>query len=262
MPKIYTKETFIKALLDIRSQGWIESRRKLNNSGAVGNTLEDLLGIPENNLPLPNSAEWELKVQRKGTASLLTLFHSEPSPRALKIVPWLLSNYGWPHKEAGTKYPDGEKSFRQTLKYLEKSSRGFFIDIDDIDRKIIVSFSFSDIKQEHTVWRENLLNNNRNVLERDYIPYWGFDDLFHKAGTKLGNCFYVVAETRKENKKEYFRYSDIQMLSGFSIDRFIEAIKQRYIYIDFDARTGHNHGTKFRINQDKISFLYKNVTIL
>ena len=51
------------------------------------NTLEDLLGIEENNLPIPNAAEWELKAQRKNTRSLTTLFHIEPSPRALKFVP-------------------------------------------------------------------------------------------------------------------------------------------------------------------------------
>ncbi|MBQ5478723.1 MAG: hypothetical protein IIT66_00730, partial [Acetobacter sp.] len=32
----------------------------------------------ENNLPLPNAAEWELKCQRRQTTSLVTLFHIEP----------------------------------------------------------------------------------------------------------------------------------------------------------------------------------------
>jgi len=29
--------------------------------------------------------------------------------------------------------------------------------------------------------------------------------------------------------------------------------------VDFDARTGHNHGTKFRLHQNKLPLLYKNV---
>jgi hypothetical protein len=41
----------------------------------VGNTLEDLLGIVENNLPTPDIEGWELKCQRLVTSSLLTLFH-------------------------------------------------------------------------------------------------------------------------------------------------------------------------------------------
>jgi len=31
------------------------------------------------------------------------------------------------------------------------------------------------------------------------------------------------------------------------------------IYIDFDARTGHNHGTKFRMKQGYWSSLYSKV---
>lgn len=56
--KIYTKESLINELRGIREKGWIISGRH-GNHGAVGNTLEDLLGIEENNLPIPNAAEWE-----------------------------------------------------------------------------------------------------------------------------------------------------------------------------------------------------------
>ena len=37
------------------------------------------------------------------------------------------------------------------------------------------------------------------------------------------------------------------MLKNVDKEKFIEAIEQGVIYVDFDARTGHNHGTKFRI---------------
>ena len=73
----------------IYAKGWIENKRG-KNDGAVGNTLEDLLEIPENNLPIPNAAEWELKAQRSTTSSLLTMFHTEPSPTAMSIVPNIL----------------------------------------------------------------------------------------------------------------------------------------------------------------------------
>ncbi|HPG72675.1 MAG TPA: MvaI/BcnI family restriction endonuclease, partial [Bacteroidales bacterium] len=69
--------------------GWIENKRH-GNQGGIGNTLEDLLGIDENNLPIPNAAEWELKSQRINTTSLTTLFHIEPSPRAIGFVPQML----------------------------------------------------------------------------------------------------------------------------------------------------------------------------
>lgn len=71
--RTYTKKSLITALIAIRNKGWIPTGRK-NNDGGVGNTLEDLLGIEENNLPTPNAAEWELKAQKKDTTSLITLF--------------------------------------------------------------------------------------------------------------------------------------------------------------------------------------------
>ena len=112
---IYTKESLIKKLQDIRAMGWIENSRH-SNHGGIGNTIEDLLGIEENNLPIPNAAEWELKYQRVNTSSLITLFHMEPSPTALKFIPSiLLPKYGWTHREARKKYPANEESFRQTI---------------------------------------------------------------------------------------------------------------------------------------------------
>ncbi len=112
---IYTKEKLIETLKQIKAKGFIKNARP-GNAGGVGNTLEDCLGIKENNLPIPNASEWELKCQRSNTSSLQTLFHMEPSPRAVKFVPnLLLPNYGWKHAEAGIKYNDNELSFRQTI---------------------------------------------------------------------------------------------------------------------------------------------------
>ena len=258
MATIYTKESLIKKLREIRDMGWILGWRP-GNSGSVGNTLEDLLGITENNLPIPNAAEWELKAQRAKANSLTTMFHTEPSPMALKFVPnILLPEYGWEHKEAGRKYPKTEKSFRQTISYPSRTDRAFGITIEKKDRKILISFDKNFVSDKHEKWLEQL-KENIGLEELNPQPYWGFDDLFHKAGTKLLNCFYVVADTKTEDGKEYFHYTKMLKLSGFSLDKFISAIESGDIYIDFDARTGHNHGTKFRFRSGKLPELYDKV---
>lgn len=87
--ELFTKASLIEKLKEIRAKGWINSARH-GNKGGVGNTLEDLLGIKENNLPMPNAAEWELKCQRvsaKGATALMTLFHCEPSPAPSNSCP-------------------------------------------------------------------------------------------------------------------------------------------------------------------------------
>lgn len=263
--KVYTKLALIEKLKEIRALGWIQSHRH-GNAGGVGNTLEDLLEIPENNLPIPNAAEWELKCQRinarSKSASFTTLFHMEPSPQAMKFVPAiLLLKYGWSHKEAGKKYPENEMSFRQTISALNRSDRGFGVVVDRNNRKVLISFEAKAVSEKHASWLQSV--DRRIVLgELDPQPYWGFDDLFHKAGTKLLNCFFVRALVKKEGGKEFFKYENISMLSGFSLDRFIKSIEFGYTLVDFDARTGHNHGTKFRIRQGRLEELYENVQII
>lgn len=252
--KIFTKETLINELRSIREKGWIQSQRH-GNDGAIGNTLEDLLGIEENNLPMPNATEWELKAQRKNTSSLTTLFHMEPSPRALRFVPSiLLPIYGWRHEQAGKNYPESEQSFRQTINANSVSDRGFSVKVDRNERKVSITFDRSKISDRHSDWCNEILSKGGGHFE--YHPYWGFDDLFHKAGTKLHNCFFIRADSKKINGKEFFLFDDILMLKTFSLEKFIDAIESGLIFIDFDARTGHNHGTKFRIKEKRIPDLY------
>ncbi len=260
-PFVYTKQALIDRIKEIAAMGFIPNARK-GNSGGVGNTMEDLLGIQENNLPIPNAAEWELKTQRLNSSSLTTLFHIEPSPRGIRFVPQiLLPKYGWAHIEDGKKYPAGEMSFRQTINGNSRSDRGFRVIIDRQERKIIVSFKAKSVDPRHKDWLESV-NQRIGLGELNPQPYWGFDDLEHKAGTKLLNTFYVQAEVKIVRKKEFYHYTKVMMLQKFSFEGFLKALEEGKILIDFDARTGHNHGTKFRMRQDCLPMLYEKVTII
>lgn len=257
--KTYTKESLIEALKNIRDQGWILSNRQ-NNDGGIGNTLEDLLEIPENNLPLPNAAEWELKSQRKNTNSLITLFHLEPSPKAYKFVPAiLLPRYGWKHKEAGEKHPDNEMSFRLTINALNYTNRGFSVKVDRQEEKVFIDFDHTQIDSNiDQKWIQHI-SQFENYQKIEPQPYWGFKDLFYKAGSKLHNCFFIQADSKRINKKLYFHYQNIYMLRNLDFDKFINAIETGNLFIEFDARTGHNHGTKFRLRKNALIDLYEEV---
>lgn len=255
----YTKASLIDRLKQIAAHGWIPNARH-GNSGGIGNTLEDLLGIQENNLPIPNAAEWELKTQRLGSSSLTTLFHMEPSPTALKIVPlMLLPKYGWAHQQAGLLYPEAELSFRQTINGMTPSDRGFMVQIDRDERKVRVSFDASTVDIRHAAWLETV-QQRASLDELDPQPYWGFDDLKHKAGTKLLNCFYVQAEVKREENREFYWYKKVLMLRGFNFEGFLQALDEAILLVDFDARSGHNHGTKFRLRQNHLPMLYADAT--
>ena len=111
----------------------------------------------------------------------------------------------------------------------------------------------------HSDWLATV-DQRINLRELEPKPYWGFDDLAYKAGTKLLNCFYIKAAVKRIDGIEHFHYEQVLVLQKFSPDRFIDAIEKGIILVDFDARTGHNHGTKFRMRQDTLSQLYENVT--
>lgn len=260
-PVIYTKPALIAKLKEISALGFIPNARK-GNAGGIGNTLEDLLGIKENNLSIPNATEWELKAQRLNSTSLTTLFHIEPSPRAIRFVPQvLLPKYGWAHQEDGKKYPKGEMSYRQTIHGNSRSDRGFKVVIDRKEHKILISFDAKSVDPRHKNWLKSV-KKHAGLGELNPQPYWGFDDLEHKAGTKLLNAFYVQAEVKIIRKKEHYHYTKVMMLQKFSFDGFLKALEEGKILVDFDARTGHNHGTKFRMRQDCLPMLYKKKTII
>ena len=253
MVEIFSRSGLIARLKEIALMGWIPNARP-GNAGGIGNTLEDLLGIEENNLPIPNAAEWELKCQRLGSNSLTTLFHMEPSPRALKFVPdILLPRYGWQHQSI-----PGERSFRQTINAVHRSDRGFKIVVDRMTRKVLVSFDATAVAEHHAEWLASV-EDAAGLGELDPAPYWGFDDLHHKAGTKLHNCFYVQAEVKRDGGREFFRYRKIRILEGLDLKKFLAAIENGSLLVDFDARTGHNHGTKFRLRQGQLAALYGRV---
>ena len=149
-------------------------------------------------------------------------------------------------------------SFRQTISGVSRSDRGFTVLVNRRRKKIEVSFDASFVSNRHSEWLESV-KTRAGLGELNPMPYWGFNDLFHKAGTKLHNTFFILAERKRENRVEYFRYSRFLILQGLRIDRFTDAIAKGDILIDFDARTRHNHGTKFRLRQNRLPDLYDSV---
>jgi hypothetical protein len=263
--KLFTKEKLIEKIREVSNQGWHQSVKKTRdtrNDGAVGNTLETLLGIQENNLPIPNAREWELKGQRANSGSLITLKHIEPSPTAAKIVSdMLLPKYGWSHQQAGVKYPLSEMSFRSTTSATMFTKRGFRIIVDRQQKKL--RFIFDASKADKTdsevgPWLQSV-EKRAGLGQFKTEPYWGFEDLRYAVGEKIKNCFYVIADTQTKASTEYFWYKELYILSGFSFDKFLDCIDEGALLIDFDARTGHNHGTKFRLKQGHWSHLYNSV---
>ena len=90
----------------------------------------------------------------------------------------------------------------------------------------------------------------------DPMPYWGYPDLEYTLGTKLKNAFYVEAQVKRIDGVEHFWFRQAKMLAGISFAKFPAIAELGKVKVDFDARTGHNHETKFRVTADALPDLY------
>ena len=71
--QFYSREQLAAALKALAAEGWIENQSP-NNSGGIGNTIENLLGLSVNSIPVADTAQWELKTHRKGKRGPISHF--------------------------------------------------------------------------------------------------------------------------------------------------------------------------------------------
>jgi hypothetical protein len=256
--KFYTRESLAERLQEVREMGWIENTQP-QNDGAAGNILEHLLGIPTNNVPIPDASGWELKTQKTNTQSLISLSHKEPEPRRERVVSkFLLPNYGWPHQEAGKTYPEDEMSFRMTMNGKTYTDRGFKVIVNREKQRLEVEFNSEKVDARHAEWLKSV-EEKEGLGPLRITPYWNFNDIYISIGRKFFNTFLVRVDVKKENNKEYFHYVEAYALVNVDIDKFLEGIEDGKIKVEFDARTHHNHGTKMRMYFRDVNCIYKEV---
>jgi hypothetical protein len=249
-----SREDLINRLMKLKQIGWIQTRHQVND-GLVGNTLEDFLNIKENNLTVPDAGRYELKAQRMETSSLTTLFHFDPYPRRpLNVIMQILGPiYGWPHEEL-----KGEWSFRITMYGNGYTNRGFKVAIDEEQDRLVVEFSPERVDDSNKDWLSQVIKKGGQILKPQ--PYWPLDDLKKKAQKKITKTIYVHAEARKKGDFEEFKYDKAILYEGLDFEKFKKGLTDGQILVDFDARTGHNHGTKFRIRQGTLQNFFAEET--
>ncbi len=226
-----TYNEIIEKLKEIKETGYIKSHRR-GNTG-VGKTLEDLLGITENNIPGPNAVMLELKSTRKNVSSMLTLFTKSPLPRGANSI--LLQKFGYDSARGNNR-----KELHTTVNAKSynrlKGQSGFKI----------------DIKKD----RVNLITPQNEIL-----GYWDKETLKKSFEKKLPKLLYVKADTRIIGLNEEFWFNEAWLLSGFNFDNFFNLLREGTILVDIrigqysNGRT-HDHGTAFRVFPDKLDLCF------
>ena len=52
------------------------------------------------------------------------------------------------------------------------------------------------------------------------------------------------------------------MLTSFDFEKFLNVAREGALKVEFDARTGHNHGTKFRVPGNRLPDLYRTAQVV
>jgi hypothetical protein len=218
-------------LKEIKEMGYVRTRRA-GNTG-IGKTLEDLLGITENNVPGPNAAMIELKSARKSVSSMLTLFTKSPLPRRVNSV--LLNRFGY-ESVAGI----GGKDLHTTVNAIRhnqlRGEQGFKLEIEEDKVNLIMS-------------------------QNEVIAYWDKETLRNSFEKKLPKLLYVKADARGYDSREEFWFNEGWLLSGFDFDNFVKLLREGVILVDIrigqyaDGRP-HDHGTGFRVSPDKLDLCF------
>ncbi len=258
--KIYTKKSLAEALVVIRDKGWIKNTTGKQGDGVPGDILEALLGIPTNNLPIADASGWELKTHRNGSTAMISLSHKEMKSDLKKaVVPkMMLPIFGWPHQEAGLKYPETERSLRIDIVGDKWNSRGFKLDLDRSLQHVHVVFDPSKVSDVHAAWLKEVEERLKTIPFSE--PYYDFSDFYKTIGRKFLNCFFVKCDEAVIDGMQHFRYTEAYILEDVNVQSFMKGVENGDVKIEFDARTGHNHGTKMRMLENDIPDVYSKVT--
>lgn len=222
----------LQKLKAIKKMGYIKTHRA-GNTG-VGKTLEDLLGIKENNIPGPNAKMIELKSARKNTSSMLTLFTKSPLP--LKANSILLERFGYKSRRGNNK-----KELHTTVSAREfntlKGKPGF---------KIV-------IEKE----RINLV-----TIENEVVGYWDQETLKKSFEKKMPKLLYVKADSRGTGDYEEFWFNEAWLLSGFDFGNFVRLLQDGIILVyirigQYPDGRAHDHGTGFRVLPAKLDLCFE-----
>lgn len=243
------EELIIARFNEVRALGWVKSNRK-NNTG-IGKTFEDYVGVIENNIDEPDLYGYEIKSHRTESSSYVTLFTKSPSfPKGANSI--LKDKYG-------SEYED------KPLKKLHTSM--FANSYNTYDNRL--SFRLINDIKEKKIYIGVYSIDKKQLIDKS--AYYTYKDIQKVLSQKLKDLFYVSAERRYENDVEYFCFNKAEIYSNPSFDIFLNMLDNGDIMYDIrigSYRSGknygkaHDHGSGFRIKEDKIKKLYSSHKII
>ena len=233
----------------IKNMGWIEERRKCK--GAAGYTLETLLLKGEDNFPVPDFKDIEIKTINKNTKMNLHLFNLTPDGDYLFPIKRILDEFGCPTKE--------DKNIKRFYRSFSGVSYTNFI----YGRKGKINVNYEKQKIEL-----NVINNKKEKY--DIGISWSFDYVKERLKLKLMYLAIVRVSSCIICGKGYYHYDSIDFYKLRDFETFVNLIDDGIIEITFKIgvhkdgpKKGkvYDHGTDFSININNIGKLYEKIDV-
>ncbi|NLT45658.1 MAG: hypothetical protein GXX80_09170 [Thermotogaceae bacterium] len=237
----------VKALKKLIESGtWHPSHRRSNTG--IGKTLEDLLGIKENNnkkgdIEVPGMDPVELKTSREDSKSMITLFTKSPEPRSIGNRQ-LLGRFGYFQEDSKT------KELHWTLKVGENDIKG---------KKLLLEVS--------RLGEENRIDLiDAEAPEKTIVAYYSRKAIEKAVMSKLSSGLVLVeAESKKLSGDEYFKYTRATYLCGLKVDAIFDLIVDGSLLLDLRLGTyksgkskgkPHDHGNGFRTFEKNLKDIF------
>ena len=219
-------------LEELRDAGFIPTLR--HGSTGVGYTLEQRLGLGENNLPIPDiGGRVEVKATRRSSSSLISLFTFNRSV-------WQIPQHRV-IKEFGYVDNKGRQALKSTVSTMSPNTQGLILTLTNGPEMSV-----------------SVLHESSGQA----LATWSIYHLVGKFVTKFERLLLVKADARRQSTgPEEFHYVDAELVSDPGPAEFHEALRRGTALIDIrmhlNERGGvRNRGTALRIRERDLPSLF------
>ncbi|NWF96939.1 MAG: hypothetical protein HXY34_12425 [Candidatus Thorarchaeota archaeon] len=226
-PASITLEALEAKLTKLRGRWY---RLAHHGHGAAGLQLEQLLGLQENNLSVPDWGEFEIKTTRRESATPITLLSK--SPKRIGNITWrdFILRYG--HTDDA-----GRLGLNCTVSGTGFNSRGWGLVLSADNQRI--DFRYGD----------------------DVVAYQPTESLVRALAKKTPNMVLVAVESVLDGSSRRVRYLDAHLLADIREDSVTALVRTGHITFDWRMHlkpdnSVRNHGSVYRIKEHKLPLLF------
>lgn len=217
-----TLKEFSKIFEKVKRKGWVKSERR--GPTGIGQTLEKLLGLPENNVAFPDLGDIELKSHRINSSSMISLFTFNRKVWKMKPLEAI--------KKYGTPDENGRLGLYFTMSRIPNST-GLFLHIEN-----------ESISVRH--------------ISGQVVAEWQLQILAERFVKKIPALIFVSAFNEMRGDIEWFKFERAQLLTGTSADIIRSQILSDNIFLGLRlSERSSEKEADFVVKEDNLILLFK-----